>query len=105
MIFPSLEEVERKIDSRFLLTLVVAERAKQIRGVEGRLATDDKGHPVTLALEELKDTDIDVDLSKNIDPGEVRTDDSGPGLAPQVEAKNAVSSDSKVEVMEGPESD
>lgn len=102
MIFPSLEEVERKVDSRFLLTLVVAERAKQIRGAERRLATHDAGHPITLALEELKDTQIEVDLDRQLDPGELRTDDSG--LAPQVALQDVEGEEGKDEAA-GPESD
>jgi DNA-directed RNA polymerase subunit K/omega len=103
MIFPSLEEIERKVHSRFLLTVVVAERAKQIRGAGRRIPADDSGHPITLALEELRDADIAVDLSRQLDPGEFRADD--PGLAPQVEPQTPESLAGKEEVVEGQESE
>lgn len=101
MIFPSLEEIERKVDSRFLLTLVVAERAKQIRSAGRHIPADRSGHPITLALEELKDIAIEVDLSKQLDAADLQTDASG--LAPQIGPQSGESEEEE-EVVEGPES-
>ena len=71
MIFPSLEKIEDKLKSKFLLTIVVSERAKQLKAAEGHLPAGDPGHPITAALEELKDADITVDLSCYLEPQEI----------------------------------
>lgn len=52
MIYPSLDELLKHAENRFMLAIIAAKRARQI--IEKRQADDDcSTKPVTIALEEI----------------------------------------------------
>jgi DNA-directed RNA polymerase subunit K/omega len=101
MIFPALEKIEDKLKSKFLLTIVVSERAKQLKAAEGHLPAGVTGHPITAALEELKDADITIDLSHYLEPQELPPESSA--LASVAKAPSPAGDDDTEEAEEEPD--
>jgi DNA-directed RNA polymerase omega subunit len=62
MIFPKLDALEHKINSKYLLAILVAKRARQIKEETPRLPGLTQPHPITLALRELLERDIKIAL-------------------------------------------
>jgi DNA-directed RNA polymerase subunit K/omega len=62
MIFPKLDILEHKINSKYLLAILVAKRARQIKEDSPRLPGLTQPHPITLALRELLEHEIKIVL-------------------------------------------
>ena len=76
MIFPQLDALEKKINSRYLLAILVSKRARQIKDESPRLPGIAQPHPITLALRELLEHDIkilidDPTLGLNLAEGDI----------------------------------
>lgn len=63
MIYPSLDELIDKVDSRYTLVIAAAKRARKILE-EGQLEEEDSIKPVSLALEEIGRGKIEVERTK-----------------------------------------
>lgn len=53
MIYPSADELERKVGSKYSLVIAVAKRAKQLREGAPKLVESKSSNPITIALEEI----------------------------------------------------
>lgn len=53
MINPSMDELLKKVDSKYTLAVFAAKRAREIIGGEAALVESASNKPVTLALEEI----------------------------------------------------
>ncbi len=65
MIYPSIDEMLKNIDSRYSLVILAAKRARQLR--EGQVARDDSStfKEVTSALEDISSGRISFERTKN----------------------------------------
>ena len=53
MIYPSINEISEKVDSRYTLVVQVAKRARQLVDGQKPLVTVDSDKPVTVAIHEV----------------------------------------------------
>lgn len=53
MIYPSLNDIMKKTDSRYTLVVQVAKRARQLVDGAPPMIEDDSGKPVTIATKEV----------------------------------------------------
>lgn len=60
MIFPPLNELMTKVDSRYSLVVAIAKRARQLSSEEDSLVKCDSAKPVNMAIHELYQDAIEV---------------------------------------------
>ncbi|MBP1763806.1 MAG: rpoZ 2 [Firmicutes bacterium] len=64
MIKPSLDELVKKVDSKYTLVVLAAKRAREIMGGQTILVEARSNKPVTVALEELDADKITYERTK-----------------------------------------
>jgi len=64
MIKPSLDELVKKVDSKYTLVVLAAKRAREIMGGQNILVEARSNKPVTVALEELAVDKITYERTK-----------------------------------------
>ncbi len=62
MIYPSADELEKRVDSRFTLVILAARRAKQLREGAPKLLDTPSTNPLTIALEEIAAGKVTFDV-------------------------------------------
>lgn len=60
MLYPSMNEILKKVDSRYTLVMAVSKRARQIIDGEDVYTKVNSTKPVTLALHEIDEDYLDV---------------------------------------------
>lgn len=58
MIYPSIDQLLEKIDSKYSLVVVAARRARQLNDSEGELVNSNARKPVAFALEEIMENSL-----------------------------------------------
>ncbi|NLN42205.1 MAG: DNA-directed RNA polymerase subunit omega [Clostridiales bacterium] len=53
MLYPSIDEISKKVDSRYTLVVQVAKRARQLVDGQKPLVSADSDKPVTVAIHEV----------------------------------------------------
>jgi DNA-directed RNA polymerase subunit omega len=64
MIYPTLNELSQKVDSRYTLVVEVAKRARQLVGGTKPLVSIDSDKPVTIAVNEVHQDKIHYKRTK-----------------------------------------
>lgn len=64
MLKPSIDSLLDKVDSKFTLVLVAARRARNIQA-SGRGLTSGEQKPVTMALDEVLNSELEYERTKN----------------------------------------
>lgn len=65
MIYPSLDVLVDKVDSKYTLVVFAAKRAREIMNGEGSLVDSKSNKPVTVALEEIANNRIVYERTKS----------------------------------------
>ena len=65
MIYPSLDVLVNKVDSKYTLVVLAAKRAREIMNGEGALVDSKSNKPVTVALEEVAQGRIVFERTKS----------------------------------------
>jgi DNA-directed RNA polymerase subunit omega len=63
LIYPSLDELVKQVDSRYTLVIAAAKRARQILG-DGRMDEENSTKAVSLALQEIGNGKINIERTK-----------------------------------------
>lgn len=58
MIYPSIDQLLHKIDSKYSLVVVAARRARQLNGTDGEHVKSNARKPVAVALEEIMENSL-----------------------------------------------
>ncbi|MCC6444012.1 MAG: DNA-directed RNA polymerase subunit omega [Armatimonadetes bacterium] len=53
MIYPSEDKIEKNVESKYMLTILAAKRARQLREGADPLVDTESANPITVALEEI----------------------------------------------------
>lgn len=65
MIFPSINDLMKNMDSKYTLVVTVAKRARQLVDGASKLAKSDSDKPVTVAIDEVYREKITYTRAKN----------------------------------------
>jgi DNA-directed RNA polymerase subunit omega len=65
MIFPSLSDLMKNIDSRYTLVVLIAKRARQLVDGSQKLVKCNSDKPVTIAIHEVYENKITYERLKN----------------------------------------
>ncbi len=65
MIFPSLSDLMKNIDSRYTLVVLIAKRARQLVDGSQKLVKCNSDKPVTIAIHEIYENKITYERLKN----------------------------------------
>ena len=65
MIYPSIDDLLTKVDSRYSLVILAAKRARQLRDFQGNTEEGVSLKEVTAALEEISDRIITYERTKD----------------------------------------
>lgn len=74
MIYPSGDELEKKVDSKYSLVIAVAKRVKQLKEGAPKLIETKSRNPITIALEEIAADKLRIGLAT---PEEIEMEASG----------------------------
>lgn len=64
MIYPSLDRLVNKVDSKYTLVVLAAKRARQLMDGEEQLVECRSSKPVTMALEEIAQSKVGYERTK-----------------------------------------
>lgn len=65
MVYPSLDELVKKVDSKYTLVVLAAKRAREIMNGEQPLTESKSNKAVTIALEEMSAGKISYERTKS----------------------------------------
>ena len=65
MIYPSADQIDEQIDSKYALVILAAKRAKQIKEGSRPLIRTESTNPLTIALEEIAGGEIKYQFDEN----------------------------------------
>ena len=65
MIYPSIDDLLTKVDSRYSLVILAAKRARQLRDIQGNAEEGTSLKEVTAALEEISERKITYERTKD----------------------------------------
>lgn len=65
MIYPSIDDLLTKVDSRYSLVILAAKRARQLRDIQGNAEEGASLKEVTAALEEISERKITYERTKD----------------------------------------
>jgi len=86
MIYPSADELEKRVGSKYSLVIAVAKRAKQLREGAPKLVESKSTNPITIALEEIACGKIKIVAPTPEQLEAVREAKAAPGVPSQVSA-------------------